>query len=78
MQYYILVLKTTYLVDFERISTKPEISNCPQTSKMCATQNHETIKNKTMKNQIAGDHPQPEGWGMQGPPAVILELFSVL
>jgi predicted S18 family serine protease len=25
-----------------------------------------------------GRPPQPKGWGMQGPPAVILELFSVL
>jgi hypothetical protein len=41
------------------------------------TKKEKTKKRKNKKSNC-GRPPQPKGWGMQGPPAVILELFSVL
>jgi len=38
----------------------------------------ETEDTKRKGRSNCGRPPQPKGWGMQGPPAVILELFSVL
>jgi hypothetical protein len=48
-----------------------------EVNQIIATKSKRTKTKENLKSNC-GRPPQPKGWGMQGPPAVILELFSVL